>query len=299
LPKFAIATAAYPTRPVFVAQFIQGVADAAGTRPVQLVMAVEQGFDVASMLPPRPTNVALDLRPATRATTPAGLRRLMIDAVRESNSEIAVFCDFDDRLAPAALDLHAGALASADMSYGEMRIVDEVGRPLGGNFPRASSMPDQLDKVDPLLSRNFMGFSNTAVRCNALSASLAIPDDLVAADWWFFTMLLATGRRGGRTASAVADYRTYSQNVLGANASNSIEVLRKRAEIAQRHYAAVSGMIDTTKQSQAVTRLLEAIDRGVDACAQLVAALPHDSGAWFEDVEHACALLEGRIARVH
>ncbi len=288
--RFAIATAAYPTSPIFIEQFFDGVQAAAQKfEKVKLVVASERGVK----LPPVPAGVELGLHHATESATPAGLRRLMIEAARQSTAEIVVFCDFDDRLLPESFDRHTDALASADISYGPMELMDERGSPLGDSFPKAAAMPAEISNSAALLGRNFMGFSNTAVRRSAITqVSAAIPEDLVAADWWFFTMLLSSGRRAKQAQGAVANYRVYAQNMLGSAPAKTPEDLLRRAKIVERHYAAVGDKVDVAAHKRTLSKLINCIERDAAAGARIVSQLPRNFGAWFEDVAAACRLAE-------
>jgi len=293
-PRFTVATAAYPINPDFVARFVQGVGVATlGHERVRLVVAVEHGFDAAKALHRLPVGVTLELRPAQGSTSPAGLRRLMIESVRQSDSEIVVFCDFDDCLLPNALTLHAQALENVDVSFGPMILMNEKSEPLGREFPESGALPDEIEGPLALRSRNFMGFSNTAVRRAALAkANIAIPNNLAAVDWWFFTMLLVSGCQARRTAAPVANYRVYAQNTLGAGAADSIAMLRERAGIVGLHYAAISDVVNVTSEQAAVSRLLTQIENDPESVAKLVAQLPRTVGAWFDDVSAVCRMVE-------
>lgn len=289
--RFAVATAAYPTNLDFIAQFVQGLEFAARKHDkVRLVVVSEYGFDAATVFDPLPAGLILDVRAAPGPTSPAGLRRLMIEACRQSDAENVVFCDFDDWLLPDALDLHGRALENADISYGSQVLVNEKGESLNREFPDCANLPAEVDGPSAVRAHNFMGFSNTAVRQDALAqSSIAIPEHLAAPDWWFYTMLLASGCRA-RRAAAVTSYRVYAQSVLGAKAATSVAMLHQRAKIAGRHYAAIGGVVDVTPEQEMVSRLLALIENDPEAADEIVAKLPPNV-AWFDDVSTACAML--------
>ena len=217
----------------------------------------------------------------------------MIEAARQSDSEFVVFCDFDDALLPDALALHARALEGADISFGPMILMDEKSEPLGREFPERDALPHEIEGPSALLSRNVMGFSNTAARRAVLAkANIAIPDGLAAADWWFFTMLLISGCRARRTAAAVANYRVYAQNTLSADAAKNVATLRQRALMAAGYYAAIGGFVDVTSEQAAVSGLLTRIEKDPDGVADLMVRLPATMDAWFGDVSAVSRMVE-------
>jgi len=293
--RFAICSAAYPTKPAFVAAFRAGIEDAVrGAAEVRLVLAVEHGFDVGMVLRDLPANAKPDCVPAPAGTTPAGMRRIMIETAAQVEADILVFADFDDRLLPDSLALHAAALEKAEISYGDLELIDAEGRPLGRRFFDGAEIPEAVEGPEALLDRNFMGFTNTAVRRGTISArACRLPGDLVAVDWWFFTMLLAEGYRARRTAGSVARYRIHADNTLGAAAAANVAALRQRAAMAKRHYAAIAESVDVRSRLRVVGKLLAALDRDPEGATAFLPGLRRRPSVWFDDVARAAAAAAG------
>lgn len=294
MPKFAIATAAYPVNPAFIADFVSGVSVATqGFGDVQLIVAAESWFDAKAALKGLPANVILDLHPASVPTTPAGLRRLMTGAAAQSDAEIVVFADFDDRLLTGALDLHAAALTDADVSYGDMELIDETGHALGRRFFEDASVPVKFTGHALLASRNFIGFTNSAVRGSMLESEMpAIPDSVAAADWWFYTKLLAKGAHAQRTESEVTAYRVRRDSIVGHTVSSSPAVLRQRAGIALDHYAALAPEMPHARSGyESILKLIAAIDSDPQGAIDNLSTQAGKPCVWFEDVEWAAARL--------
>jgi len=292
MPQFAIATAAYPTNPSFVADFVTGVAAASsGQGDVKLIVAAEYGFEAAAALGRLPAGVMLDLRPASKPMTPAGLRRVMVEAAVQSEAEIVVFADFDDRLLPEALDLHAEALADAAISYGDMELIDEKGHSLGRRFYEGTGVPAHFIGNSAIADRNFIGFTNSAIRSANLKSEIPpIPDTVAAADWWFYTMILASGVRANQTRRKVTDYRVRRESIVGHTISANPTVLRQRALLALNHYAALSDELQWRTRHEAIARLVAAIDQDVtDGLIDIISEMANKPIVWFEDVGLAAA----------
>ena len=294
MARFAIATAAYPTNSQFIEQFVSGIRIAVdGHAAVRLIVAAEAGFNAAAPLGALSSHVILDIRQAPRLTTPASLRRLMIAAAAESDAEMVIFADFDDRLLPHALDLHAAALRDASISYGDMDLIDEAGRSIGRQFFDDAQVPAWVDGEEKLYDRNFIGFTNSAVRNVALKEHMpSIPDTIAAADWWFFTMLLSKGNRAKSTESEVVDYRVRPGSVAGAGVSANVEVLRRRAKIVLEHYAALPPRSALRDRENAVSSLIDVIDEDADSVDDYLSQVAQTPGVWFEDVSRAAAWMQ-------
>ena len=254
-----------------------------------LLLAVENGYDPSPLLARVPDRVEPRIRPAPAGVTGAGLRRFMLQAATGLPVESLIFADFDDRLLPDALGQHAAALANADISYGDMDIIDETGQSPKRRFFVGADIPAALSSPEAVLYRNFLGFGNTAMRTSALKAeACAIPDAVTAADWWFFTMLLASGLQARRTEDSVAEYRVYRESVLGGAVTTS-EGLRRRADIVRRHYAHLPANLCTAACAAVVERLIAQIEASSVDIEPLLGAAIRGSGVWFEDVARAAA----------
>jgi len=300
--RFAICSAAYPEDPAFMTDFFAGIEAAARGHPdCELVLAVEHGFDaVEALAQDRAGRLRIRMDRAPRPTTPAGLRRRMLAAALASDADIVVFADFDDRLEPEALGLHAQALAQADVSYGDMILIDGAGRRLGRRFFDGAAIPDSFVGPDAIVERNFLGFGNTAVRRASLArADLAVPDDAMPADWWFFTALLSDGLRACRAAGPVSMYRWHARSTLGGAPAATSAALRTRAGLALSHYAQLVDRVDAASAQRAVERLIRFIDSGDGSFAALAPALDGCPAVWFEDVARASRAVTEMPADVH
>jgi hypothetical protein len=288
--RFAICTAAYPEAPSYIADYVAGVDAASREHPeTELILAVEDGFDASVQVARHvAAHIAVRLEHAPGPTTPAGLRGLMLAAAAASDADVIVFADFDDRLLPGALRLHANALDEADISYGDMVLVDAAGRRLGRNYFDGAQVPDRVDHSAALLDRNFMGFTNTAVRRSVLCEdACAVPVAAAAADWWLFTVLLAGGRHARRAAAPVVEYRQHEGSTLGAAPAETLARLRARAALALEHHRLLADRLATADRQDALRRLIDAIDRGGTGAARLLSHARTGAGVWFDDVRRA------------
>src|SRR3546814_12150015 len=129
-----------------------------------------------------------------------------------------------------------------------------------------------------------MGFGNTAVHRAAWRKEMCgIPGDTTAADWWFFTMILATGARARRTKAPVVGYRVYEKSTLGSGVANSVAALRRKAEIAAEHYASLpesDGIVQRMRATRALLRQIELVPATCLKWADQIGS----TGVWFDVV---------------
>jgi hypothetical protein len=281
MDRTVVVTAAYEQPDGRCAQLAASLVAAASRVPgLGLVMALEDGHDGAGVAD-RVAGAMPVLRAPTRLRAdPPALRAAAIDAALRAGAEVAVMIDYDDVLREDAVHRHVSALrAGASFSYGDMELVGPGGEPLGTTLYSGCEVPEGVSRAEQLAERNFLGFSNTALAASALRDCTPAPAGIVAADWWLFCRLLGLGHRGARVPGAVADYRQYPGNTLGAGASAGGTELRRRLSIMMAHYRAFPDAPWARARLAAIERALPRID-AVPADALPAAG----NGPWFEAI---------------
>ena len=284
--KIAICAALYEAGRPFLAGFMEALCAAASGREVVFVAAVDGLLDAEDALANLAEHLDIDTVDVPAGHTPAGVRRAMLTAGQASGADALVFIDMDDLIAPGALESHLGALREADFSYGDMELIDGSGRALGRRFFDGAGVPGHIDNIAAISDRNFLGFANTAVRTSRIApVALAVPEDIVAADWWFYTMLLLGGLSGRKTAGPVAAYRIHDANTLGAGTPRTVTGAIGQTEAMLRHYRAFSAHpalgARAEQTEQVLAKLRNAPERELSAH---LGAWGVDGGAWFEGI---------------
>lgn len=286
--KIAICAALYEAGRPFLAPFVEALRAATAGRDVVFVAAVDGLRDAKEALAELAGQLDIIIADVPAGHTLAGVRRAMLAAGQASGADVLVFIDMDDLIAPGALDRHLGALEEADFSYGDMDLIDDAGHGLERRFFDNAGIPDRVDDVITIRDRNFLGFSNTAVRANRLSPdALIVPEDVVAADWWFFTMLVLAGLRGKKTAGTVAAYRIHDSNTLGVGAPQTVPAAIIQAEAMLRHYRAFSAHPALAGCADETGKVLEHLRKATTQDATVNLSVSDvDGGAWFEGIGH-------------
>ena len=291
----AVCTVLYESARPFAASYIEalGSAVAAVDGAVQMVFAVDDftGAERAFM-PLR------DIGPARFCQTRSGanmaeVRSTLLHAAAGSDVDVLAFTDIDDMLLPDGLRRHVEALQGADFSYGDQIPIDEVGSVIGPPFMAGADVPWRLSDPNELLRRNFVGFSASAVwRRRVPERLLSIPHQVVAADWWFYTMLLHEGRRGARTSGPVVAYRSHQSNLLGPRPRATIEGMERRCDIVRRHYSALPPDPVIATHDDAMVRLLAELRRDGSETATRLRRACDAPGVWYEDIWRMASLMD-------
>ncbi|MDH3738287.1 MAG: hypothetical protein OER92_03765 [Alphaproteobacteria bacterium] len=290
--KIAICAALYEAGRPFLAEFVHAMQAAvthgeAAAHDIFFVAAID-GLDNANeALADLAGHVDIVSVDVAAGRTPAGVRGAMLTTGQLSGTDILIFIDMDDLIAPQAIARHLEALREADFSYGDLDLVDASGRQLGRRFFDKASVPDAVDDVLSIRDRNFLGFSNTAVRTHRISpVALMVPESIVAADWWFFTMLLLGGLRGKKTTGPVAAYRLHDANILGAGAPRTVAQAIAQIEAMLLHYRAFSAYPALAERIDDTEHVLRALQ--MSSAHQIGAHLETSDdveGTWFEGLD--------------
>jgi hypothetical protein len=283
----AVCTTIYPAGVAFFDAYSCGMAVAAEhyQAPLHLVLVCDGlgESDVGEQLRKLRRIAEVHLLPLAKGG-PAAARRLMLGTAAALPVSAVVCYDMDDIPDPAGLSRHVGALQSAEVSYGDMHLIDENGRSKGTTFFSGQQIPSRVDDPSVLLCRNFMGFTNTAIKREIIGPLAAvIPDGITAVDWWFYTNLLAEGFSAARTDGPVVAYRTHGQSTLGAGGTMDDKTLLRRCQIMREHYALLSPSKEVRRADAAVERLTQ-----MPAITRAKLPAPPQPGVWYDDVSWAC-----------
>lgn len=291
MPTFAVCTALYEAARPFLPAYLAGLRGAAQGEELSLVVAVddlESPDDVIAQLETVCPVVSVSV---PEGVSPAQVRKRLLREAMASEAEILIFADMDDVLAADAPGKHRDNLRNADISFGDLQLIDISGHNLERRFFDDADVPWTVSGPDTLLDRNFLGLSNTAMRRSSIpDTALAVPDKVRAVDWWLFSTLLLAGRTARRVPSHVAQYRVYSASTLGADMPATREALRNQIDIAILHYSAFPAIAEFLIRQQRLTDLADEVAGwSSHELAVALSATKAKPGVWFESLSRLCA----------
>ena len=239
MEKILICSSFYEAGAPFLKQFFAGVVNSAdnSSREVCLLIAVDDFQDIKGVIQRYKDDVDIMVSQANERETISDVRSRMVRSAIQSNFDILIFLDMDDFLLEDGINYHLEALSDADISYGDLQLVDSDGHPIGKTLFTNIGVPNTVVSADMIREGNFFGFSNTAVKRASLDGiDIQIPSNLIASDWWFFSNLLSNGLIAKKTAGTVAAYRQHNANTLGADEATSLEQIQFRCKAALDHF---------------------------------------------------------------
>ncbi len=171
--------------------------------------------------------------------TPAEIRQIGIEYAISSGYEYIIFSDTDDYFSDNRVTDTKIGLKESPFVFNEIELVDRQGKTLKKKALEGLGVLKSYHNVEAILDRNIFGLSNTACRVSCLH-DIEIPLDIVAVDWWIFTVLLINNNPGRFLPAALTYYRQTGTNLIGMGEIPDNKRILQILQIKLLHYRAVA-----------------------------------------------------------
>ncbi|BCB96336.1 hypothetical protein JZK55_12580 [Dissulfurispira thermophila] len=147
--------------------------------------------------------------------------------------DIIIFGDSDDYFANNRVEKSIELLERYDIVVNDLSLFNDNGV-YEENY--ISYRLNNLSLLDYsfIRNKNIFGFTNTALRLIDVK-SVNIPEDLIAIDWYLFSILLLEGKSVIFTNDTVTYYRQHPQNTAGLGQIN-VQTYMKCIDVKKRHF---------------------------------------------------------------
>lgn len=181
--------------------------------------------------------IKIILQNTTPGVSPATLRELAILELK-NQYDFIIFSDTDDFHGENRIQMSYGALQNYNFCYNNMYLIDHNGLLLDHeSYYKNKNNPMILNHYDQLLYGNYCGLSNTGICVKTTDLSeLRIPSNLIAVDWWIYSMLLIKGFEGCFINNAYTYYRQYDNNTVGGSQRLTPQKVHMGIKIKKDHY---------------------------------------------------------------
>lgn len=169
--------------------------------------------------------------------TPAKNREYGINYCIDSGYDILIFGDSDDYFEKNRVEKSIELLKEHEIVVNDLSLFDENGI-YEEKYLSHRLQNLQIVDLEFIKDKNIFGLSNTAINLDKLQ-KLIIPDDLVAVDWYVFSLLLMSGKKSIFTNETVSCYRQHEQNTIGLKKLDK-ESFKKGINVKQKHYEALN-----------------------------------------------------------
>lgn len=162
-------------------------------------------------------------------------RQAQIQFAKINHYDIAVFGDIDDIFSENRIEKSVKALKNADIIVNDLTSIKD-GNIIDKQIYSRRLTDQQLIPFDFIKDKNVFGMSNTAVNLKVVPLALIqFSDELIAVDWFFFSLLLLNGAKALFVADSLTFYRQYDANVIGIGCF-SAEKIKSILAVKTIHY---------------------------------------------------------------
>lgn len=193
------------------------------------ILIIEDGLD----LPQKYFHKNLITRKSKKGNTTADIRFIAIEYAKNNKYDILIFTDCDDFFSENRVENTIQSLKSVDFCVNKLIPIDKTGRMIDGI--KGITVPPQLGIIE-VLNANFFGMSNSAINLKSLPKNFYIPSEIVAVDWWLYTILLLNHRKYIYDEKVLTFYRQHDKNTAGITNSLKKESFLKGVDIKLIHY---------------------------------------------------------------
>lgn len=184
---------------------------------------------------------ALNIIEVISNNTPIQNRIAGLNYVLEKKYENLIFGDSDDYFAENRVEVSKSLLLNNDIVVNELILFNELNR-------TDSIFKDIKFSTQDLVEKNIFGLSNTAIKTTAIrDINLEPITDVVAYDWYLFSLLVFKGFTFKFTSETYSYYRQYELNTLGIsfklnekNLYNLIRVKKMHLQALKKHYIEIN-----------------------------------------------------------
>ena len=163
--------------------------------------------------------------------TSAQIRQFGINYAIKNNYKIIIFTDTDDYYSQNYVESLMFGLENNDFVYSNIVPVDKKDITINNYF----SLPHETKRYEQIIKYNFIGLGCSAVRSEIIKR-INIPSDIIAVDWYLYTILLLNGFAGKLVENASVYYRQHHNNTVGGLKQLDRVRLLKGIDIKEKHY---------------------------------------------------------------
>lgn len=196
------------------------------------IVVVNDGYEDISKLKEKYSNLKILEIPYSSSI--AKNREHGINYIIENGYDILIFGDSDDYFEANRIQKSLELLKDYDIVINDLSLFDKKGVYDAKYFSNRLKNLTQIE-FEFIRDKNIFGLSNTSIKLDKVNKVFFL-EDLIAVDWYLFSMFLLKGKIAVFTNETVTYYRQYSQNIVGLkeldkkNFERAINVKRKHYE---------------------------------------------------------------------
>jgi hypothetical protein len=166
-------------------------------------------------------------------------RTQLFEYIKESSYENFIFGDTDDYFSLNRVEVCTQWLEKVDIIANDLILVSNDKIQLTGLYWENRPELKETISIESIKNYNFLGLGNTAINKNVLPNQIKFDSNLVALDWYFFSILLKKSWKVGFTSQSVVYYRQHNANIVGRK-EMTFEDFKKGFNVKLNHYISLA-----------------------------------------------------------
>ncbi len=165
--------------------------------------------------------------------TPAKNREFALNYIKSEGYEIVVFGDSDDVFSKNRIECSLDLLKTNDIVVNDITPFNEEGV-LTANYMSNRVNNKEIIDIEFIRDKNIFGLSNTAINMR-IFYNISFEKNLIALDWYLFSILLQRKNVAIFTSEAVTYYRQHGVNTVGIGKFTK-QLIKNLLKIKHKHY---------------------------------------------------------------
>jgi len=219
--------------------------------------------------------------------SPAGIREYALNYLCKTDYEVIIFGDTDDFFADNRVEVTLKCIKDNDIVINDLTLYTEDKKVIYKNYLSQRLNNNSFITFNDIKTCNFLGLSNTAVKRNSLF-SIKIDDNLIAVDWFFFSLLLLKGNKAVFINETTTFYRQHSENQVGLNNIDDKTIL-KGLKVKEQHYKLLSSlnndMLGMYYSYRDILKRIESDKKFFNRYAIYIKSIKIDYPLWWEEIK--------------
>lgn len=196
-------------------------------------------------------NYDLNLINIERKLTPAEIRYMGITYGIKHNYKYLIFSDIDDYFSDNRVEFSKKTLKNFNFVFNEINLITHDKKLIESNMLSKLNVKPIYSTYHDIIDKNIFGLSNTAVNLDKIK-EIYIPKEIIAVDWWIFTLLLLKKNEGGFIKECITYYRQTNDNLTGMAKPLNQKRLFLGIKVKKTHYENIIRFCEKNRFTEAI-----------------------------------------------
>jgi glycosyltransferase involved in cell wall biosynthesis len=248
-PKVAFLTTIFPMERKYIFDFFESLSRQ--TYTYFDVIVVNDGYEGLSEIIKKYQNLRIvEIR---CQQSPSKNREFGIRFTQSNGYDIVIFGDSDDFFSENRVEYSVNLLKNYDIVVNDLTLIED------SQVVQEKYISQRINSGSAISStfiedKNIFGFTNTSINLNKLG-TINFDDELIAVDWYFFTVLLLNNATAVFTNEVISYYRQHENSLIGLGKVMTLEYFKKGIEVKLKHYENFPVLCDRYDEIKEISEL--------------------------------------------